>query len=63
MGKINKGEIRNTSMSHRGIHGELYHNGEWKKFTIGSRECIDHNNNIPDDYKNELFERINKLFV
>ncbi len=56
-------ETRNSTMSHRGIHFEVKHEGIWKRVSVGSKSVTVHDAELPEEMKQMILEKINAQFT
>ncbi len=60
---MKKYETRNGCISHRGVHFEILHEGEWKGVTVTSYSVIVSNGkDLPQELKEEILRRTDRLF-
>ncbi len=60
---MKKYETRNGCISHRGVHFEILHQGEWKGVTVTSRSVIvHHGKDLPQELQEQILRRTDRLF-
>jgi len=54
--------VRNTKIWINGVHGEILHEGEWKKFQVSCNNVTVRDGILPDDIKDWLVNKVENFW-